>query len=353
MTTTLSEVFKCTYTPSEYANDYFEERLFDPSVWTFPVSDKAIDGIEIIETKYGLWKDVKKQDNIGRVYGTNDVQVNLLKEDIQQNGVDSSCPPVFIDIDTGDIITGGHRHDACAHLNIPGWMFVYVRCASPWARKRFAKTLNNERVFHSKLNNKDEVIEHIKFGIAEGKLTTQTEIEEEVALIANNSLTATVQGTIVKEMMSWIVSQNNVSVKPNRYSSHNDKTFADFVARSTDEYVDDVMNNSADHGFNYYVNMENWNSRTNPLLTQAANVPIDKHLNIQASVGLPSKVEDLSTKRNKVHNVYFNRLGVDCRKLFHYFVSNGCLPWEHKNCEHAYLAQEISEGVEEGKFIRH
>ena len=161
MTTTLSEVFKCTYTPSEYANDYFEERLFDPSVWTFPVSDKAIDGIKIIETKYGLWKDVKKQDNIGRVYGTNDVQVNLLKEDIQQNGVDSSCPPVFIDIDTGDIITGGHRHDACAYLNIPGWMFVYVRCENPWARKRFAKALNNERVFHSKLNNKDEVIEHI------------------------------------------------------------------------------------------------------------------------------------------------------------------------------------------------
>ena len=352
MTTTLSEVFKCKYTPSEYANDYFEAKLFDPEVWTFPVTDKGIEGIEIIEKSYGLWQDVKKQDNIGRVYGTGDVQVNLLKEDVQQNGVDSSCPPVYIDIDTGDIITGGHRHDACAHLNIPGWMFVYVRCASPWARKRFAKTLNNERVFHSKLNNKDEVIEHIKFGIADGKLTTQTEIEEEVALIANNSLTATVQGTIVKEMMSWIVTQKNLSVKPNRYSSHNDKTFADFVARSTDEYVDEVLNNSEDHGHNYYVNMENWNSRTNPLLTQAANVPLDGHLNIQSSVGLPSKVEDLSTKRNKVHNVYFPRLSKDCRKLFHYFVSNGCLPWEHPDCEHAFLAQEQSEGVEEGKFIR-
>ena len=191
MTTTLSEVFKCKYTPSEYANDYFEAKLFDPEVWTFPVTDKGIEGIEIIEKSYGLWQDVKKQDNIGRVYGTGDVQVNLLKEDVQQNGVDSSCPPVYIDIDTGDIITGGHRHDACAHLNIPGWMFVYVRCASPWARKRFAKTLNNERVFHSKLNNKDEVIEHIKFGIAENELKTQTDIEKEVAIIANNSLTAT------------------------------------------------------------------------------------------------------------------------------------------------------------------
>ena len=327
--------------------------MFDPSVWTFPVSDKAIDGITIIETKYGLWKDVKKQDNIGRVYGTNDVQVNLLKEDIQQNGVDSTCPPVYIDIDTGDIITGGHRHDACAYLNIPGWMFVYVRCADVWARKRLAKALNNERVFHSKLNNKEEVIEHIKFGIAENKLTSQTEIEDEVALIANNSLTATVQGTIVKEMMSWIVSQKNLSVKPSRYSSHNEKTFADFVARSNDEYVDDVINNSTDHGYNYYVNMENWASRMSNIIAQAARVPLDKHLNIQASVGLPSKVEDLSTKRNKVHNVYFPRLSKDCRALFHYYVANGCFPWEQKNCQHAYVTQEVSGGVEEGKFIRH
>ena len=353
MTKTLEKAFNCAYAPSQYANEYFDERLFDPSVWTFPVSDKAIDGITIIETKYGLWKDVKKQDNIGRVYGTNDVQVNLLKEDIQQNGVDSASPPVYIDIDTGDIITGGHRHDACAYLNIPGWMFVYVRCADVWARKRLAKALNNERVFHSKLNNKEEVIEHIKFGIAENKLTSQTEIEDEVALIANNSLTATVQGTIVKEMMSWIVSQKNLSVKPSRYSSHNEKTFADFVARSNDEYVDEVINNSTDHGYNYYVNMENWASRMSNIIAQAARVPLDKHLNIQASVGLPSKVEDLSTKSNKVHNVYFPRLSKDCRDLFHYYVANGCFPWEHKNCQHAYLAQEVSEGVEEGKFILH
>ena len=89
------------------------------------------------------------------------------------------------------------------------------------------------------------------------------------------------------------------------------------------------------------------------IIAQAARVPLDKHLNIQASVGLPSKVEDLSTKRNKVHNVYFPRLSKDCRDLFHYYVANGCFPWEHKNCQHAYLAQEVSEGVEEGKFIRH
>ena len=73
----------------------------------------------------------------------------------------SSQPPVYIDIDTGDIITGGHRHDACSMLGIPGYMFVFVRCDSDWARKRFAKTLNNERVFHATLNNEDEVVEHI------------------------------------------------------------------------------------------------------------------------------------------------------------------------------------------------
>ena len=64
MTKTLEKAFNCAYAPSQYANEYFDERLFDPSVWTFPVSDKAIDGIEIIETKYGLGKTLKSKTTL-------------------------------------------------------------------------------------------------------------------------------------------------------------------------------------------------------------------------------------------------------------------------------------------------
>ena len=103
-------------------------------------------------------------------------------------------------------------------LGIPGYMFVFVRCGD-WARKRFAKTLNNERVFHATLNNEDEVVEHIKYGIAEGAITCQQQIEDEIKLIANNSLSKTVQGRLVKEMVSFIHNSGNANVKLERYTS--------------------------------------------------------------------------------------------------------------------------------------
>ena len=46
---------------------------------------------------------------------------------------------VQVDIDTGDIVTGAHRHDACSYLGIVGYMFVLVRCSSEWTRKRFGQ----------------------------------------------------------------------------------------------------------------------------------------------------------------------------------------------------------------------
>ena len=145
-------------------------------------------------------------------------KVKEIRDDIEQNGVDSGTPPVFIDIETGDIITGGHRHDASSTLGIPGWMFVFVKCKNHWARKRFAKALNNERVFHSTNNDRDEVIEHIKYGIKHGEITCQQEIEDEVRLIANNSLSVTVQGTLVKEMVSYIASNGITTVKSVSYT---------------------------------------------------------------------------------------------------------------------------------------
>ena len=348
---TLSTIFETEVTHADYVCDYFDEKLMDPLNWTAEVDDKGIDGIEIIEKKFGLWEDTVKQNNIGRFLGTDSQKVILIKEDIEQNGILPSQPPVYIDIDTGDIITGGHRHDACSMLGIPGYMFVFVRCDSDWARKRFAKTLNNERVFHATLNNEDEVVEHIKYGIAEGAITCQQQIEDEIKLIANNSLSKTVQGRLVKEMVSFIHNSGNANVKLERYTSHNEKTYQDYVDRSTDPYVKDVLNSTEQR--NYYINMDNWGSRTNPLITEAAKTPTDSWMNIQASVSLPSRVESLEVKREKVHTVVLPGLSETLDKVFVYKVNNGCYPWQHKNCTHAFLAQDHhQEGVQEGQFIR-
>jgi hypothetical protein len=347
---TLSVFLNTPINNADYLCEYFDEKLMDSDNWTFPVTDKGIPGIEIIQKKFGLWKDTVKQNNIGRFLGTDPQKVILIKEDIEQNGIDCTQPPVYIDIDTGDIITGGHRHDSCAMLGILGYMIVFVRCKDAWARKRFSKALNNERVFHATLNNDDEVVEHIKYGIKDNKITCQQQIEDEIKLIANNSLSKTVQGRLVKEMVSYIHSTGNGNVKLERYTSHNEKTFQDFIDRSTDAYVKDVLNNSEVR--NYYINMDNWGSRTNPLITEASKTPLNSWMNIQSSVSLPSRVESLKVKREKVHTVVLPALGETLDKVFMYKVANGCYPWQHKNCTHAFLAQDHhQEDVQSGQFI--
>lgn len=335
----------------QYVCSYFDEKLMNPDNWTFPYTDKGIDGIEIIEKKFGLWKNTKKQDNIGRCFGTDHDQVLRIKEDVEQNGIDCTQPPVFIDIDTGDIITGGHRHDVCALLGIPGYMFVYVRCKDAWARKRFAKALNNERVFRCTNNNEDEVIEHIKYGINAGQITCQQQIEDEIYMISNNSLSQTVQGRLVKEMVSFIHTSGNTTIKLERYTAHNEKTYQEFVDRSTDPYVKKVLNNP--NVRNFYINMQNWGSRLSGLLNEAAKTPHDSCLNIQASVELPSRVESLSVKRKKVHDTSFANLESALDKVFMYKIANGCYPWKNSKCEHAFLAQDHhQEDVSAGQFIR-
>ena len=347
----LATLFDLSDDLSEYVCQYFDEKLMDPENWTLPVTDKGIDGIEIIEKKFGLWKEVVKQNNIGRYLGTNADKVTEIKEDIEQNGIDCTQPPVYIDIDTGDIITGGHRHDACSYLGISGYMFVFVRCENHWARKRFAKALNNERVFHATMNNVEEVIEHIKYRIKHGELSCQQQIEDEVRLIANNSLSKTVQGRLVKEMVSFIHNSGNTTVKLERFTSHNEKTYEEFVSSSTDTYVAEVLNDSSVR--NYYINMDNWGSRTNPLITEAAKTPLDSWMNIKASVALPSKVESFDVKRGKVHSVALANLESALDKVFIYKVTNGCYPWKNPKCQHAFLAQDHHlEDVQEGQFIR-
>ena len=68
---------------------------------------------------------------------------------------------------------------------------------------------------------------------------------------------------------------------------------------------------------------------------------------------ITSKVESLSVKREKVHDLFLKNLSDSLDKVFMYKVKNGCYPYEHPKCDHAFLAQDHhKEGVQEGQFIR-
>lgn len=347
--TTIFDIEDISAAPQQVCQ-YFDEKLMDPKNWSYPTIDKGIDGIEIIDKHYGLWKDTKSGNNFGRCLGTDSSKVIEIRDDVEQNGIDCSQPPVYIDIDTCDIITGGHRKDMCGLLGMPGYMFVYVRCSDAWARKRFAKALNNERVFHCTNNNEDEVVEHIKFGINAGQLTSQQQIEDEIRMISNHSLSKAKQSSLVKKLISFIHSTGNTTVKLERYTAHNADVYQDFVARSTSPYVAEVLNNSSVS--NFYINMENWGSRVSALLSEAAKTAHDSCLNIQASVDIPSRVESLDVKRKKIHSVILANLESNLDKVFMYKIANGCYPWKHSKCQHAFLAQDHHmENVSGGEFI--
>ena len=104
--------------------------------------------------------------------------------------------------------------------------------------------------------------------------------------------------------------------------------------------TDRVVNDPDSH--NYWVNMLSGTSIRNVITVAAKVNPLSKKpwLNIQASVGLPSKQQSLDEKRKNVHNFFLVNLTKEIKALFKYYIEHDCLPWEHEKCQHAFPAQD-------------
>jgi len=340
---TLAPLLLCPY----FDNPDNKVDLKDPEVWVFPVTDLGVDGVEILHKQYGFFKDTT-DNNIGRAEGTDPAQVLVIKEDVEGNGIDYTCPPVFVDIDTGDLLTGGHRKQS----NLIGWMFQYVRCRNAWARKRFAKALNNGRQFHQKNNSKQDIVEHIQYGITHGELTTEQEIQDEINFLSNNSLSKTVRATIMSEMHCYIT-QTGATVKLNRYRTYTDETYKTFVDNSSSDYKKEVID---DPDSNVYYYGSSGTSIFNVLSPASKIDPNSEkpYLNIVASVTTPSIKQSLNDKRNNVHDYFLTQLSSYIDALTIYKVKHKCYPYEHPDCRHAFPAQDhMQEDVEGGQFIEY
>jgi|TARA_R100000030_G_scaffold66914_1_gene50996 hypothetical protein len=340
---TLSNTLPCPY----FDNPDNKVNLKDPDNWTFPITDLGIDGVEILHKQYGLFKDTN-DDNIGRAEGTDPAQVLVIKEDVEENGVDHTQPPVFVDVDTGDLVTGDHRKQT----KIQGWMFQYVRCRDAWARKRLAKALNNGRQYHQKNNSKEDIKEHIKYGIANGHLTTEQEIEDEINMLSNNSLRKNDRANIMSEMISFI-HQTGATVSLNRYRTFTDDSYNTFVENSSSDYKKEVIDDAESNTYYYG---SSGTSIAN-VLTPASKIDPDSekpYLNVVASVTTPSNKHPLIKKRKDIHEYHLKQLSSKIDKLGIYKFRHGCYPWEHPDCRHAFPAQDhMQEDVNGGEFIEY
>ena len=80
---TIAQTLNIPKSKHDYVTEYFSLEQMDPDAWTFPVSTKGIEGIELLHKAYGLWRDVVKQNNLGRFHGTDSSKVGQMIDDIR------------------------------------------------------------------------------------------------------------------------------------------------------------------------------------------------------------------------------------------------------------------------------
>ena len=356
---TLSSILNIVESEADYICPYFDDLLKDPKNWTFPVTNFGIDEVELLHKKYTLWKDVGRGNNIGRFKGNDKNQVLKLENDIDQNGIDPTQPPIFVNVEDDTLGTGNHRWESSLNKGITGWMGQYyqINCDDPikkeWINKRFTKLLNNGRQFNQLNNSVEDIRELITFGIKYGQLTTQPQIEREIEFQSNNSLTKAEQKRIIAEMVAY-VHATGANVKLNRFRTFTDKTYKEYVNLSTDPYVKDVIKDPDSH--NYYINKQSGTSIRNIISAASKIKTTDKKpwLNVQASVELPSTQQPLDYKRDNVHTYSLPTLSKEIDELSKYKIEYGCYAWDHPNCQHAFPAQDhVDENPEDYEFIRY
>lgn len=347
----MNVLFNASQTSADFLCDYWGMDHCDPDSWTYAVSTFGIDGVSLGEKKMVLWEDTQKSDlNIGRKFGTDLGSAERIAEDIRQNGIDTKCPVVYIDGDNGDRVGGGHRYRASQILGIPGWMCQLVYFKSNWAKERFARKINNERSFIQNNNSPEDVEELIRLGIISEEIQTEQQIRDEIRFQSSNSFGKQRQESLANSLILELHLKGTNTIKLERYVTYNDDSYKSLVERSDDSYVEEIISNSAEYC--HYLNHMNWGSRTNPLITVAAEASRkDKPLHLINSVAKPSVKESLKTKRDKVFDVTLKNLEVDLDSLYAYKFRNGCYPWRNKNCQHTFLAQD-THNEDLNSFIR-
>lgn len=352
----ISEIFNVEPSVADFLCPYWAVDYCDPEVWTHPVSTFGIDGVVLGEKRMTLWTETTPtSENRARKYGTNPTVVDGIVDDIEQNGIDTKCAVGYVDAETGERIGTNHRYQASQRLNIPGWMIQHVdfsNCENPeWSRELFSRAINNERSIRYNNNSVEDVEQLIIYGIENNTITSDQQVEETIKMVSNNSFSKHMQTKLMRKMNLLLHRGGGDKSGLERYVLIDESQFQDIVEKNPreDVYVDNVIKN--DHEYHLFINYPNWGSRTNSVITRGAeaarkNAP----LHTTTSVGKPSRVESLQTKREKVFDTGFKNVEDDLDALFTYKFKNGYFPWRHPECQHTMIGQDAHKD-ELDKFI--
>jgi len=330
-----------------FISQYWDAIACDPSKWCYVPNTYDVDGVELVGSpQMKLWSDLNNWKNPGRSNGANVSKIEELKENIKEEGINLDSPFVYYDIDTNDRINGEHRHLACNHLGISGWMMQGVRFYSEASKIRFALISNKKKKDVYNPISIDDVEATVRDLIQRGDISTDQEIKNEIKILGKGSISQKVLDRLANRILSERIMSGQIK-GTNRLYEWNEDRFEIFVKNSNDEWVQNYFLNKSE--ITIYINMAYWSSRIGALFEKAFEAAnCDSPLHLVFSVKL-KKGESLETTRKKVFDDYLKKF--EKKSCFIFGVNHErCktyLPWNHPDCEHRFLPQSSEEDEKE------
>lgn len=326
---------------SKFISQYWDAIACDPNNWSYVPSTYDVPGVELVVTPHmKCWSELSHWKNPGRANGVSLSKVEELREDIQNYGIRLDKPIIYYDVDTNDTVNGDHRYNVSNILGISGWMCQGVHFSSIASKIRFASRSNvKEKDIYNPISSAD-VNAAVRELISIGSIVTDDEIRAEARFLGKGSISE----SAIKEIHNLIIIERVMSGKSDgaeRFQPWNDDRLATFFETTEDKWVEDYWEN--DNEYTLYVNMSNFSSRWGTIVNTASQAVIaNKPLHFLLSVKLMEN-EKLDTTRSKVFTDKLSQLQQKLCFLFGLDPNRhaNMLPWNHPDCEHRFLPQDV------------
>ena len=328
-----------------FLGEYWDTVSSNPNSWTYVPSTYDVEGVELVGPKHmKLWMELEVWVNPGRHFGIDTQQVGDLVGDIEEYGINTDCPVVYYDIDTGERINGAHRNEVSNKLNIPGWMMQAVRFKNEAAKIRFATQSNKKRKDVYSLPDAASIetaVRELANIPEQSDIHTDEDIRAEVIKLGKGAIS----DSKIKDIANKLILERRYSGEISEgqrfqtWSADMVDTFVEEIGK--DKWIEDVFLNSSE--ITLYINVLEFASREGSIIAAAEQACLsNKPLHFLLSVPVLS-TEKLKTTRQKVftdrlktlERKMCNIIGIDLDRHTNQF------PWNHPDSEHRFMPQDM------------